>query len=483
MLKTLYIPIDTTLSFEYECPLLIKKYDTLNLKIAVFDKGILKNLTGQTINLILRKSDGTNIEKSITSINLNIATITLDKQATAASGLVEGELQIVDSNGQSTTNTFTYNVSNSLATDIQIKSKDDINTLQDMRALIATYKEEIQALGSSVQATEALINIKNYIDNNLAALTNKNATASANIDSLKTENNRADNNIPNLKNENDNADDKLDKFRLYDPTNLIQQVQDNSASLSENVQEITATKFDNFNGFVAHRGMQLKAPPNTVKSIYEAGKNGYAMVEIDPHLTSDGYWVLIHDDTVDSTTDGTGSVSSMTLAQIQALKTNTVVIDVDEVIRIPTLEEALKECAYWGMGVTIDGSKFTINQANVESILGLLNKYNLTNKSIFMCPLYADRLTVIKYAQSLKVGWVAPITDVDRDIVESANYNNNAVVGYKAGDLTNEVIEKCNKAGVQIYCYLANSVSDAYKWINKGVRFIETDNVIPGGVY
>ena len=42
-------------------------------------------------------------------------------------------------------------------------------------------------------------------------------------------------------------------------------------------------------------------------------------VEFDVHATSDGEFVIIHDDTVDRTTDGTGAVASMTLAQIKAL--------------------------------------------------------------------------------------------------------------------------------------------------------------------
>lgn len=243
MQKTLYIPIDTTLNYEFECPLLVKKYDTLKFKFAIFSLGILQDLNGQTVDIILHKKDGTTIQKTITDITLNIATIVLDKNASAYVGEVLGEIVITDTGGQATSNIFKFNVSNSLTEDINIKSSDAINTLQDMRALVEVYKEEIQAIGESVQATEALNNITKYIETNLNELTSKNSTATNNITNLKKENNRADINIPNLKTENDNADDKLEKFKLYDPTNLIQTVQDHGSQLNESAKYRNNTKY------------------------------------------------------------------------------------------------------------------------------------------------------------------------------------------------------------------------------------------------
>lgn len=233
MQKTLYIPIDTTLNYEFECPLLVKKYDTLKFKFAIFSLGILQDLNGQTVDLILYKKDGTTIQKTITNTTLNIATITLDKNASACIGEVLGEIVITDAGGQATSNSFKFNVSNSLTEDIEIKSKDDITTIEDMRALIATYKNEISAIGESIQAVEALNNITTYIDFNLSELTSKNAIAVKNVTDLKKENDRADTNIPGLTNLNDTAEEKLQEFREFDTSNIVTTLRDHGSQLND----------------------------------------------------------------------------------------------------------------------------------------------------------------------------------------------------------------------------------------------------------
>lgn len=242
MQKTLYIPIDTTLNYEFECPLLVKKYDTLKFKFAIFSLGILQDLNGQTVDLILYKKDGTTIQKTITNTTLNIATIILDKNASACIGEVLGEIVITDAGGQVTSNIFKFNVSNSLTEDIEIKSKDDITTIEDMRALIATYKNEISAIGESTQAVEALNNITTYIDTNLSELTSKNAAAVKNVTDLKKENDRADTNIPGLTNLNDTAEEKLQEFREFDTSNIVTTLRDHGSQLNENTQNIEVAK-------------------------------------------------------------------------------------------------------------------------------------------------------------------------------------------------------------------------------------------------
>ena len=71
---------------------------------------------------------------------------------------------------------------------------------------------------------------------------------------------------------------------------------------------------------VAHRGGSLIAPENTLVAFRSAVETWWAdMLEMDAHLTRDGQVVVIHDPTVDRTTDGTGRVADLTLREIQAL--------------------------------------------------------------------------------------------------------------------------------------------------------------------
>lgn len=69
-----------------------------------------------------------------------------------------------------------------------------------------------------------------------------------------------------------------------------------------------------------HRGGRDQWPENTVIAFQEAVKRWpNALLELDVHATADGQVVVIHDDTVDRTTDGTGGVWNMTLAEVRAL--------------------------------------------------------------------------------------------------------------------------------------------------------------------
>lgn len=70
---------------------------------------------------------------------------------------------------------------------------------------------------------------------------------------------------------------------------------------------------------IAHGGAQAVVPTETLLSYQTAIEAGADVLEGDLHATKDGVLVLIHDDTVDATTDGTGAVKEMTFAELQQL--------------------------------------------------------------------------------------------------------------------------------------------------------------------
>lgn len=70
---------------------------------------------------------------------------------------------------------------------------------------------------------------------------------------------------------------------------------------------------------VAHRGGAGLWPENTLYALQEAAKLGADWSEIDIHMTRDGVLVVIHDDTVDRTTNGTGKVNNFTLTDLKKL--------------------------------------------------------------------------------------------------------------------------------------------------------------------
>ncbi len=68
-----------------------------------------------------------------------------------------------------------------------------------------------------------------------------------------------------------------------------------------------------------HRGAPAQAPENSLTAFALAAQQGADGIELDVHLTADGHVVVLHDDTVNATTDGRGAIAAMTLEQARRL--------------------------------------------------------------------------------------------------------------------------------------------------------------------
>jgi glycerophosphoryl diester phosphodiesterase len=91
---------------------------------------------------------------------------------------------------------------------------------------------------------------------------------------------------------------------------------------------------------VAHRGASIEEAENTLEAFDLAVGVGAGAIEFDVRITADGHAVVLHDPTVDRTTDGTGRVSTRTLAEVRALG---ITLTNGEVVRVPTLVEAFEQ--------------------------------------------------------------------------------------------------------------------------------------------
>ena len=80
-----------------------------------------------------------------------------------------------------------------------------------------------------------------------------------------------------------------------------------------------------------HRGVRVGAPENTMEAFLMAIEAGVDMIETDTHMTTDGVIILMHDDTVDRTTSGTGRIRDLTYEEIKAIGPD-----------VPTLREFLE---------------------------------------------------------------------------------------------------------------------------------------------
>ena len=91
----------------------------------------------------------------------------------------------------------------------------------------------------------------------------------------------------------------------------------------------------------AHRGFSSDYPENTIPALQAALDTGAHVAEIDVRLTQDGKLVLMHDAKVDRTTDGSGPVTAMTLAEVKKLDAGRWFDRKFAATKVPTLDEVL----------------------------------------------------------------------------------------------------------------------------------------------
>jgi glycerophosphoryl diester phosphodiesterase len=125
---------------------------------------------------------------------------------------------------------------------------------------------------------------------------------------------------------------------------------------------------------VAHRGAGADAPENTMSAYQLAVDMGADAIEVDVHLTADGKLAVVHDETLERTTDLDGVVASMTMAQIRRADAGFRFQAADgsfpfrgKKLRVPTLPEVLK----WlpeGIGLVVEVKARAATDATVKAL-------------------------------------------------------------------------------------------------------------------
>ena len=192
----------------------------------------------------------------------------------------------------------------------------------------------------------------------------------------------------------------------------------------------------------AHRGSSGTHPENTMEAFAAAEKAGADGIELDVQLSADGEVIVIHDETVDRTTNGKGFVQGHTVKELKCLNANYKFKSIFHKARIPMLREVFD----WLLGNQLICNIELKNTAMPyegmeEKVLSLIAAYGLEKRvilssfnhaSLVLCkklapwveiaPLYRDGLYMPwVYARSLEAGGIHPkLRAVNRNVIEKA---------------------------------------------------------------
>src|ERR687886_2515618 len=134
---------------------------------------------------------------------------------------------------------------------------------------------------------------------------------------------------------------------------------------------------------VGHRGAMGHCPENTLASFERALELGADWIELDVHLSRDGALVVIHDESLDRTTDGHGLVKDHTLAELKRLDAGAWFGAAFAGQGIPTLDEVLVWAGERDTIVDIEIKNAPIYYAGIEeAVIRTLDRYGMTERAI-----------------------------------------------------------------------------------------------------
>jgi len=215
---------------------------------------------------------------------------------------------------------------------------------------------------------------------------------------------------------------------------------------------------------IGHRGAKGYEPENTLVSFEKAIALGADGIELDVHLSLDGHLIVIHDETIERTTDGKGIVNQLTLRELKSFRIN-------ENYEIPTLEEVL-DLVNQRSFVNIELK----NQDTAEKVVQLIEHYisekNWNNDHFIVSSFDWNALQQVRFLnENIRIG---VLTETDMDLAISfARFLKAEALHPDFQLLTNEYTAKIQEKGILVFPWTVNENEDIKK-----IKSFKVDGII-----
>lgn len=228
---------------------------------------------------------------------------------------------------------------------------------------------------------------------------------------------------------------------------------------------------------IAHRGLSAVAPENTISAFKLAAKAGFKYVETDIHRTKDGYWVVMHDPTVDRMTDGTGAIADLTLEEIRKLKiTRGSGIEKYDNEGVPTFKEYVD--------VVTSGGSYPVIEVKAKGafdfkdLVYTLKEYNITDKAVVIDYDIDQLKTIRKLCPELQMQILGHVAK-NKFIKQAEELGNCGLDIMHNFQTDNSIMKKIRKKGLPINFWTVDSEKALQKAYDLGASFATTNTLAP----
>lgn len=221
----------------------------------------------------------------------------------------------------------------------------------------------------------------------------------------------------------------------------------------------------------AHRGSSLNYPENTMLAFKKAEKTGCYGIELDLHMSKDGYLVVIHDETVNRTTNGRGYVKDLTKKELKKLSIKRKWFKNE---KIPILDEVLEWASKTDLIINIELKNDKIYyEGQEEAVVQKVAEYGLENRVIYSTFNHVSvkklkQVTASEVAALYSKKGTNPLLLV-RSTGADAIHANHRV-------MTESLMKDCQQHGIPVRLYTLNKPSIISKWIRADLAGIITDD-------
>lgn len=228
-------------------------------------------------------------------------------------------------------------------------------------------------------------------------------------------------------------------------------------------------------GLIGHRGTAGLRPENTYSSFKNAANLGLNWIEFDVQLCKDNQWVVMHDDTIDRTTNRKGRVVDYTLEELSQIEAGLWYNPPYPYEPIPSLTNTLLLCHSFGLqaNIEIKGSK-----AEPEKYAVAMRKFLLANQNTEYIPMLSsfDLPCIIELRKLLPDQPIAYLVDYfTPDTIKIAKQHNFNSINCDVKHVDQNYLRLATESKIPVLLYTINDPQLAKQWFAAGVTAIFTD--------
>ena len=233
---------------------------------------------------------------------------------------------------------------------------------------------------------------------------------------------------------------------------------------------------------INHRGYNIEAPENTLSAFKLSKKKGFEYVECDVSFTSDDVPVLLHDSTIDRTSNGTGNISALTFEEVRAFDFGSWFSSDYAGEKIPRFDEFILLCRNLGLHPYIEiKSSATYTQTQIETLVNIVKRAGMSDKVSWI----SFTATYLEYVKNInpnaRLGYV--VGGVTEDIIATAQLlktdHNEVFIDASYGSLTENQVNMCVIANIPLEVWTVNDAT-GINGLDRYISGVTSDNLIAG---